>query len=314
MSTTFTEAASPASAHAARRLRETMAAVRVSFTWFGTRRTLTPQQKALAAESFGAGGEFLSAGKKLLDTRHPSFKRVTSVRNRTGAYWRAMSLPFPEPGIRLIRQDAIATFNEQLAEFRSELAEAVEQLDQRYASLKATARERLGSLYNDDDYPESLAGLFDVAWDFPSVEPPSYLQRLNPELYAQECQRMQARFSEAVQLAEQAFIEELARVVSHLTERLAGRDDGQPKIFRDSAVGNLREFFDRFQSLNIRSNDQLDALVAQCQQIVGGVEPQALRDDGGLRQQIATQLSGVQSVLDGLLVDRPRRRILRSPK
>ena len=28
-------------------------------------------------------------------------------------------------------------------------------------------------------------------------------------------------------------------------------------------------------------------------------------------QQLATQLSGVQSVLDGLLVDRPRRNILR---
>jgi hypothetical protein len=33
-----------------------------------------------------------------------------------------------------------------------------------------------------------------------------------------------------------------------------------------------------------------------------------------MRQQIATQLSGVQSVLDGLLVDRPRRNILRRPK
>ena len=33
-----------------------------------------------------------------------------------------------------------------------------------------------------------------------------------------------------------------------------------------------------------------------------------------LRQQVATQLSGVQSVLDGLLVDRPRRNILRKPR
>ena len=32
---------------AAERLRSTMAAVRLSFTWFGTRKTLTPEQKAL---------------------------------------------------------------------------------------------------------------------------------------------------------------------------------------------------------------------------------------------------------------------------
>ena len=52
-------------------LRTTMAAVRVSFTWFGTRRTLSAEQKAQAADTFGAEGSFLSAGKKLLDTAHP---------------------------------------------------------------------------------------------------------------------------------------------------------------------------------------------------------------------------------------------------
>ena len=52
----------------AQRLRATMAAVRVSFTWMGTQKTLNPDQKARAAETFGAEGQYLSAGKKLLDT------------------------------------------------------------------------------------------------------------------------------------------------------------------------------------------------------------------------------------------------------
>ena len=56
----------------AERLRTTMAAVRVSLSWFGTRKTLTPEQVAQAADTFGAEGGFLSAGKKLLDTRHPA--------------------------------------------------------------------------------------------------------------------------------------------------------------------------------------------------------------------------------------------------
>jgi len=50
------------------------------------------------------------------------------------------------------------------------------------------------------------------------VEPPDYLQQLNPELYQQECQRVQQRFDEAVRLAEEAFTAELAKLVSHLTE------------------------------------------------------------------------------------------------
>jgi len=298
----------------AQRLRATMAAVRVSITWMGTRKTLTPEQKAEAAEPFGAEARFLSAGKRLLDTAHPAFKSVTAVRSRAVSYWKSVSLPYPDPGIRLIRQDAIDAFTVQLRQFQEELAEVVANLDRHYNDLKAAARQRLGSLYNAGDYPQSLAGLFEIAYEFPAIEPPAYLQGLNPQLYEEECRRVQSRFDEAVKLAEEAFTAELARLVSHLTERLAGQEDGKPKIFRDSIVENLTEFFARFRTLNIRSNDQLDQLVADAQRIIRGVEPQDLRDNAGLRQQVATEMSRVQSVLDGLLVDRPRRNILRRAK
>jgi hypothetical protein len=124
---------------------------------------------------------------------------------------------------------------------------------------------------------------------------------------------VQDRFREAVRLAEEAFTTESAKLVSHLTERLSGTEDGKPKIFRDTAIGNLTKFFERFRELNVRSNEQLDQLVADTQRVVRGVQPQNLRDNAGLRQHVATELSRVQSVLDGLLVDRPRRNILRRP-
>ena len=44
---------------------------------------------------------------------------------------------------------------------------------------------------------------------------------------------------------------------------------------------------------------------------VRGVAAQDLRDGAGLRHQVATRLSRVQASLDALLVDRPRRRLLR---
>jgi hypothetical protein len=314
MSTLLNDPTSHTVPSPSQQLRAMMAATRVSIRWLGTRKTLTPEQKAEAAEPFGAEAQFLSAGKKLLDTSHPAFKAVTAVRNKVVSFWRSLSLPYPEPGIRLIRQDKIDPFTAQLREFQEDLAEAVGNLDQHYSDLKATARRKLGHLYNPTDYPESLVGLFAIEFDFPSVEPPVYLQQLNPQLYEEECQRVQARFDEAVRLAEEAFMGELAKLVSHLTERLSGQEDGKPKIFRDSAVENLTEFFQRFRSLNVRSNEQLDWLVADAQRIIRGVEPQDLRDNASLRQHVATEMSRVESVLDGLLIDRPRRAILRRPR
>ncbi len=312
MSTSLKEPTTHSSS--AQRLRTTMAAMRLSFCWWGVRKTLSSQQKAQAAESFGAEGNYLSAGKKLIDTSNSRFKAVTAIRSRAVQFWRGLSLPYPEPGIRLIKHHDLDLMAVQMTSLKGELDEAVTALNADFDALKAAARRRLGDLYNEDDYPASLLGLFEMSWEFPSIEPPEYLRRLNPALYEQEAQRVAARFDEAVQLAEQAFLEELEGLVSHLSDRLAGTEDARPKVFRDSAVENLTEFFDRFRHLNVSSNEQLDELVGRAQQIVSGVQPQQLRDSQALRQQVATQLSGVQSVLDGLLVDRPRRNILRRSK
>ena len=79
-----TEEAPPANtrhtASAAKRIRESMSAARLSFTWLGVSKTLTRRQKDQAADSFNAEGKFLSAGKKLLDISHPAFRQVTAVR------------------------------------------------------------------------------------------------------------------------------------------------------------------------------------------------------------------------------------------
>jgi len=296
----------------AQRLRATMAAVRVRFTWFGVQKALTPEQKAQAAEPFDAEGRYLSAAKRLLDTKHTAYRAVTAVRRKVESYWKGASLPFPEPGVRLIKQDAVDEFTTTLTGYQIELNDAVANLDRHYAELKQAAAERLGSLFNPADYPETLVGLFAVSWEFPSVEAPDYLLRLSPQVYEHERARVAARFEEAVALAEQAFLEEFARLVEHLTERLSGANgDGTPKVFRDSAVGNLGEFFARFRELNVRSNAQLDELVERAQQAVRGVGAQDLRDSEALRRRVAAEMARVQSSLDNLLVDRPRRRILR---
>jgi hypothetical protein len=223
-----------------------------------------------------------------------------------------VTLPYPEAGVRLIQMKQVELFDVQMSDYCGQLDNSVAELDDHYGELKATARRRLGDLYDATDYPPLLRGLFGIDWEFPSVEPPDYLLQLSPALYEHERARVAGRFDEAVQMAEQAFIGELARLVSHLTERLTGTDGSEHKIFRDSAISNLVEFFDRFRKLNVRSSAELDDLVEQAQRVVRGVEPQQLRDRADLRQHVATQLNQVQATLDGMMVDRPRRRIIRN--
>ena len=107
------------------------------------------------------------------------------------------------------------------------------------------------------------------------------------------------------------FQDQLAELVEHLVERLSSDESEKQKTFRDSTIENLNSFFTRFRQLNIGSDEGLSDLISQAQSVIQGVRPQQLRDNDSLRQRIATQMSAVQSSLDGLMIDRPRRNILR---
>ena len=297
--------------NAAQRLRTTMAAVRLAFTWLGVRKTLAPEQRTTAARAFHADSELLSASKFILDTKNPAYRAVAAVRSEASGYWRTITLPFPEAGIRLLPQNSLGMFATTMQAYRERLQETARELSSQYDTMKSEAERRLGTLFNASDYPTTLDGLFDMEWSVIPIEPPQYLVALNPDVYQQEQARVRERFESAVELAEQAFAIELQRLTAHLAERLTGLHDGQPKVFRDSAVENLREFFERFRRLNIRSSPELDMLVEEAQQTISGIEPQTLRDSNRLRQMVARDFEQIQASVGEMLVDRPRRNILR---
>ncbi|WP_428308154.1 hypothetical protein [Lacipirellula sp.] len=126
----------PPTVDVAVRLRRETTALRLSFHWLGTRKALSRSQRTEAARQFDAAGDYLSAGKKILDTTHPRFRQVTAVRHRAQAYVHGISLPYPEPGVRLIRRDDLAEIQDRLTELQRELSQQAASLDEAYASCR----------------------------------------------------------------------------------------------------------------------------------------------------------------------------------
>jgi hypothetical protein len=58
-----------------------MAAVKLSFTWLGVRKTLAPEQRTTAARAFHANRELLTASKLILDTKNPAYRAAAAVRS-----------------------------------------------------------------------------------------------------------------------------------------------------------------------------------------------------------------------------------------
>ena len=60
-----------------------------------------------------------------------------------------------------------------------------------------------------------------------------------------------------------------------------------------------------------KAKNAAQRLVAQAQELVQGVKPQDLRDNDGLRRLVASEMAGVQTSVERMIVDAPRRRIIR---
>jgi hypothetical protein len=144
---------------AANRLRTTMAAVRLAFTWLGVRKTLAPEQRTTAARVFHADRELLSASKLILDKKNPAYRAVAAGRSEASTYWRTVTLPFPEAGIRLLPQSSLGQFASTMQTYRERLQEAARDRASQYDTIKSKAQRRLGTLFNASDYPKrSIVG------------------------------------------------------------------------------------------------------------------------------------------------------------
>lgn len=291
-------------------LRQTMGAVKLSFSWLGTQRKLSDAQTKQAADTFEADTSLVTASKRLIDTKHPAYRAATAIKSQAQAFWRGITLPYPQEGTRLIKQEDVARFEETMQAYRDQLAAAVANLQLEYDAIKDAARQKLGSLFNPNDYPNTLDGVFDLSWEYPPIEPPRYLVALNPSVYQAEQDRVQRRFETAVAMAENAFAETLQELVAHLIERLTDEPDGTKKTFRASAIENFKEFYDNFKRMNVRSNAQLERLIEQANGLVAGVDAKDLRRNTQLQEHLRTSMGDLQQSLDTLIVNAPRRRVM----
>ena len=259
-------------------LRANCLASKLHLKWLGVTRTLSAEQMANLVDGSEVDSKMIRASKRLLDSSHPTMKLLGNIRNRMLGTWRGLTLPFVEAGTRLIPRQLVGEFESRMTMLKDELGSAVDELQQEWPKLKESASVRLGTLFNPDDYPDNLEELFSVSWAYPETSVPSYLMSIDPGVYRREAARVAEKFEQAVELAEQGFVEEFSKLVGHLTERLTDTD-GERKIFRDSSLESLREFFQRFRQMRLggRAEQQLEDLVTQAQQIVSGVVSQDLR-------------------------------------
>ena len=252
--------------------------------------------------------DFLRGRKLLLapDSTALIKQHIGKARN----YLRKISLPFPIKGCVLVPKKLIPEIQEHLKEIKWHYNSAVEDFLYWYPQTVKDAKDSLGELFDECDYPtqEMIKNKFRFQWRYITIGP-SVSRVLPPSIYKEEVKKFQELMEQARSEAITALREEFVDLVTNIADKLQNHDDGKPRRLRDAAVENLKQFLDNFSSRNIFDDAQLSELVEQCRGIITTTNANAIRGNTQVRQELHQQMEKLLTGIDASLEDLPRRRL-----
>lgn len=252
--------------------------------------------------------DFLRGRKLLLapDSTALIKQHIGKARN----YLRKISLPFPIKGCVLVPKKLIPEIQEHLKEIEWHYNSAVEDFLYWYPQTVKDAKESLGELFDECDYPtqEAVKNKFRFQWRYITIGP-SVSRVLPPSIYKEEVKKFRELMEQARREAITALREEFVDLVTNIADKLQNHDDGRPRRLRDAAVENLKQFLDNFSSRNIFEDEQLSELVEQCRGIITNTNANAIRGNTQVREEVHLQMEKILAGIDASLEDLPRRRL-----
>lgn len=227
------------------------------------------------------------------------------ARNKVKDY----SLPFPIMSIQLVPKKYITTVEEILQHHQVRFMDKVDEFIGMYSQAREEAKEALGSLFNEMDYPLNIRSKFKFGWQFLALQVPSRAMILSPEVYEREKARFENLMFETRELCLQALRMEFSGLLEDLTEKLSSNGSKPKKIVTNSMFNRLNEFFMELDTKNIFEDQELQELTNNARQIISDVSPYSLKYNDQARDQIREQMQGIRNTLEESIIDLPRRTI-----
>lgn len=252
----------------------------------------------------------VSGSKKLLDCDEAEAIRKEFTRVKGFVKDRSLPTPFGE-GIYFIPNTLLAEIDAELMVSQgATIPGLVRSLVAVYDDVLQREATALGPNFNPGDYDSTSEVQNRVSLDY------SYVtfgipQNLPEQIRIREVEKQSQRLTESVDAMQALLRNEMAKLVEHAVEKLTGsKEDGKPKVFRNSLIGNLRDFIQLFRDRNVTNDEQMEALCNKAKQLLDGVDPADLRDKEPVRESVARGFAEIKEALDGMLVPRGSRVIV----
>lgn len=220
---------------------------------------------------------------KKLFADEPKFDAVGKFAGGVRTYHYYATMPWSDSGLRLLTTAMYFDYQKRITEMESEFKSLVADFLNDYDLMVARAQIKLGTLFNEEDYPTKDEILERYRFSVKYSPVPSVGDwRVDVGNDAQ--QQLNMCYAKAyVDNLQQALAEPWERMheaLKNMSERLAGE---KKQIFRDSLVNNVLDLCTLLDKFNVTGDAGMKQAKARIENILLGVTPDALREDDDLR-------------------------------
>jgi hypothetical protein len=237
-------------------------------------------------QTFNTNGSAGNYNKRLFD--RGVLAPIRSTMSDLYAQHRSMTMPWCYEGVSLLPSKVMLPYCEMMRRGRDTIEREVENLRQQYPIHMANQMSRLGAMFNADDYPteEELISRYGVEWQFfPVPDAGHFLVDVEQDLAQQVKHDLTNTLASVYNGAASSLYARMTDLLEHMHERLADPEN----IFHASMLDNARAVAQVMPALNIFDDQKLTEASQRLQQMIAHLEPQDLRKNLQLRQQVANE-------------------------
>jgi hypothetical protein len=228
---------------------------------------------------------------------------LEKVVNEARGFHAAVTLPF-DNGIGILPGPLIPEYAEKMREFKGRFDHLADShFRAKYPEMIEWAKGEHNGTFDPSDYPavDDVMECFKFGTEPLPVPDAGHFTATMSGLLGVDAEGVNVRVRDAMEEAQKELLRRLIAPVKAMAEKLAEapKDGKDSIIFRDSLIGNIVEIANLAPKLNIAGDPAIDAWAREIAGQFGGMKPDALRKDKGLRNAAKDHAAAILKKMEG---------------
>lgn len=199
------------------------------------------------------GGRY---NKYLIDKAH--LAAIDTIANELRKYHYSRTLPWTDKGHRALPSDLFFEYQQELQRYKQQFQTAVADFVRIYPQLVQDARQRLGTMYRPEDYPQpsELFAMFNITIDIAPVPDANDFR-----VYVAEEAKAEIRqqITKAVAERQAKMVKDCWARMREVVGRIADQCSKEKPVIRDSLMDNARDLVSVLDALNVTDDPAITA-------------------------------------------------------